>query len=183
MSADNTAQEDHSHESMIKTPQQLLTVTVLAFVVPVVFLILMAQFVINSYKSESGAQVSAETVAARIKPVAEVNVASGDAGAGGARSGEDIVKNVCSACHGTGAAGAPKIGDKSAWGPRIAHGLKELVATATKGKGAMPPKGGASDLSDFELTRAIIFMANQSGGSFKEPAQPASSAAAPAAKK
>jgi len=179
MSADDKAHADHSHESMIKTPQQLLTVTVLAFVVPVVFLILMAQFVITSYKSESSAQVSAETVAARIKPVAELNVASGDTGAGGARSGEDIVKNVCSACHGTGAAGAPKIGDKGAWGPRIAKGLNGLLATATKGKGAMPPKGGASDLSDFELTRAIIFMTNQSGGSFKEPAAPA----APAAKK
>ena len=113
---------------------------------------------------------------ARIKPVAEITVAA--AGAEGAvRTGEEIVKAVCSACHATGAAGAPKIGDKGAWGPRLAAGLNGLLQSATKGKGAMPPKGGATDLSDYELARAIVYMANQSGGSLKEPPAPKAAAA------
>jgi len=115
-----------------------------------------------------------ESVAARLQPVGKVEV-SAPAAAPGARSGEDIFKSVCSACHQTGVANAPKVGDKAAWGPRIATGLNTLVAVATKGKGAMPPKGGAADLTPEELTRAIVFMANQSGASFKEPAaEPAS---------
>jgi cytochrome c5 len=67
-------------------------------------------------------------------------------------------------------ANAPKIGDRAAWGPRIKQGLQGMLAVATKGKGAMPPRGGDASLTDAELTRAIIFMANQSGGQFKEPA-------------
>jgi cytochrome c5 len=88
-----------------------------------------------------------------------------------------MVKQVCGACHLTGAAGAPKVGDKAAWGPRMKAGLDKLLAEAVKGitvKGAMvmPPKGGASDASDFEVARAIVYMVNQSGGNFKEPAAP-----------
>ncbi|HQO29833.1 MAG TPA: c-type cytochrome, partial [Accumulibacter sp.] len=62
---------------------------------------------------------------------------------------------VCNACHGTGAAGAPKAGDKAAWAPRIAAGMPALLESATKGKNAMPPKGGAADLSDAELKAAV----------------------------
>ena len=119
-----------------------------------------------------------EAVAARLQPVGKVEV-SAPASAPGARSGEEIYKSVCTACHQTGVANAPKIGDKAAWGPRIATGLNNLVADAKKGKGAMPPKGGATDLSDAELTRAVVYMANQSGASFKDPA----AAQKPAAKK
>lgn len=119
-----------------------------------------------------------EAVAARIKPVAHVEFVSdgksgdakpGDAKPGEAKSGEDIVKATCSACHQTGAAGAPKIGDKAAWAPRLAQGLDGLVKSATAGKNAMPPKGGAT-VSELELTRAIVYMTNKSGASFKEPA-------------
>lgn len=113
-----------------------------------------------------------EAVAARIKPVAHVEFVSdgksGGEGKSGAaqRSGEDIVKATCSACHQTGAAGAPKIGDKAAWAPRLAQGLGGLVKSATAGKNAMPPKGGA-DVSEAELTRAIVYMTNKSGANFK----------------
>jgi cytochrome c5 len=70
-------------------------------------------------------------------------------------------------------ANAPKIGDKAAWAPRIKTGLNGMLAVAIKGKGAMPPRGGLPDVSDFELARAIVFMANQSGASLKEPVAPA----------
>lgn len=74
-----------------------------------------------------------------------------------AMSGEQVVSSVCSACHGSGVLGAPKIGDKAAWGPRLkeAGGVDGLVAVATKGKGSMPPRGGNPDLSNDELKAAI----------------------------
>src|SRR5262249_48746186 len=113
-----------------------------------------------------------ESVAARIQPVGRVEVGA-PAAAPGARSGEEIVKSVCGACHQTGVAGAPKIGDAARWGALAKERLPELIATAAKGtpKG-MPPRGGATDLTDIELARAIVYMANQSGQSLKEPAAP-----------
>ena len=165
MSANETAHE--SHESFIKTPQQLIVVGVLAFVVPVVLIIMLAQFVISA---RQGDPATTEAVMERIKPIASVNVSA--AGAGGFREGEEIVKSTCFACHGTGAAGSPKLGDKAAWAKRIGQGLNGLVATAIKGKGGMPPKGGSTDLSDYEITRAVVYLANQGGASFKEPPPP-----------
>ena len=69
----------------------------------------------------------------------------------------------------SGAAGAPKAGDKGAWGPRLGAGLDGLAKSAAAGKGAMPPKGGAADLTDDELKRAVAFLANKAGASFKAP--------------
>ncbi len=113
-----------------------------------------------------------EAANVRIQPVAKVKLAGAQAGSGataGGRSGEELYKAVCGACHETGVAGSPKTGDKAAWAPRIGVGLDVLVKTAKAGKNAMPPKGG-SDASDEELARAIVFMANKSGANFKEPA-------------
>ena len=108
-----------------------------------------------------------ETIA-RIKPVAEeVKTVEGAANVG-ARTGAQIVEAACVACHMTGAAGAPKIGDNAAWGPRIGKGLSALLKSAIAGKNAMPPRGG-SDATDTELARAIAYMTGKSGGSFKEP--------------
>jgi len=121
---------------------------------------------------------SDDAVAARIQPVARVQLAaSAPKAAAGDRSGDAIYKTYCAACHDTGAAGAPKLGDKAAWAPRIGVGLDVLVKTAKAGKNAMPPKGG-SDATDEELTRAVVFMTNRSGASFNEPtvgAKPAAS--------
>ena len=108
-----------------------------------------------------------EGVEARIAPVAQQVEAVVSAPAG-SRTGEQMVQAACFSCHGTGAAGAPKIGDKAAWGPRIAKGLDGLLKSAIAGKNAMLPRGG-SDATDAELARAIAFMANQSGASFKAP--------------
>ncbi len=103
---------------------------------------------------------------ARILPVAQVQLAAPAAAAAKDRSGEELYKTACLACHDSGAAGAPKTGDKAAWAPRIKLGLDGLVKSATVGKNGMPPKGG-SDASEKELTRAIVHMVNQSGASFK----------------
>ncbi|MDW9240549.1 cytochrome C oxidase, cbb3-type, subunit III family protein [Burkholderia thailandensis] len=82
-------------------------------------------------------------------------------------------------CHGTGAAGAPKFGDAAAWAPRIAAGYDEVLRIALTGKGAMPPRGGTNpdDYSDYEFARAVVYMANQGGAKFAEPAQPGANAA------
>jgi cytochrome c5 len=160
-----------SHSTFIKTPQQLILVVVLAFVVPIIGIVLLVQLVTSQPSAEPNA-MTPEAVAKRLQPVGRVEF-GGDGGGGGAagsRSGEDVVKAVCSTCHQAGVAGAPKIGDRAQWGPRIKQGLQTMVATALKGKGAMPPKGGNPSLSDDEVARGVVFMANQSGASFKEPA-------------
>jgi len=111
-----------------------------------------------------------EAANSRIAPVARVEIAAAAAGAAaGNRSGEQIYKAACAACHDSGVANAPKLGDKAAWAPRIALGLDGLLKSAIAGKNAMPPKGG-SDANETELARTIVYMANKSGASFKEPA-------------
>jgi cytochrome c5 len=173
---------EHAHSSPIKTPTQLVVVTVLAFVIPVVGLILLAQFVISGYRAAQTA-ADPDTVARRIQPVARVEFADA-APAGGARaakSGEEVYKAVCATCHGTGVAGAWKFGDKAAWSPHLKEGLETLAKNAINGIRAMPPRGGNPDLSDLEVTRAVVYMGNAAGANFKEPAAPAAKPAAAAA--
>jgi cytochrome c5 len=166
---------EKSDQSLIKTPKQLFVVVVLGFVVPVLLVALVAYLVVTGSKTAGDNQsaLDASAVAARIKPVAEVAIAESGAGAAkAAQTSEQVVQQYCAACHATGAAGAPKIGDKGAWAKGIGSGLDQMLKTAIAGKGAMPPRGGATDLSDDELAGAIVHMANQSGGKLKEPAAP-----------
>ena len=162
--------EHDQHSSFIKTPQQLIAVILLSFLVPVIGIILLTQLVTSAPSADPNA-LTAEAVAARIQPVAKVEFGAPSA-APGARTGESIVKAVCSTCHQTGVANAPKIGDKNAWAPHLKEGLQGMVATALKGKGAMPPRGGDATLTDDEVARAVVYMANQAGAKFKEPAAP-----------
>ena len=85
------------------------------------------------------------------------------------RSGKEVVESLCISCHGTGAGGAPKIGDKKAWSARAAKGLTGLSQNALKGIRQMPPHGGNPSLTDTEIERAITYMVNQSGGHWTEP--------------
>ena len=167
-----SATDSHEHETPIKTPQQLIVVIVLSFVVPVIAILLIAQLVLGGMQGGSDSSSAQEALVQRIKPVAEVAISEGGGAASGPRTGDQIVKAACAACHTTGAANAPKIGDNVAWGKLIGRGLNDLLASSIKGKGAMPAKGGVADITDFELARAIVTMANQSGGSLKEPAAP-----------
>lgn len=79
------------------------------------------------------------------------------------RSGGDIVKAQCSRCHAAGVAGAPRIGDKPAWVPRLNRGVDSLVGIAIRGHGGMPPRGGRADLTDAELRSALLYMFDPSG--------------------
>jgi len=80
------------------------------------------------------------------------------------RGGQQIVEAKCVSCHGTGVGGAPKIGDRSAWTPRVSKGLDTVVASAIHGHGAMPPRGGMADLTDVEIRAAVLYMFNAGTG-------------------
>ncbi|MBN8464089.1 MAG: cytochrome c5 family protein [Rhodocyclaceae bacterium] len=124
----------------------------------VVAIILTAIVVPFSLKGERSAadSGSADQADSRIQPVARFELAkAAPAAAAGPKDGATIVNTVCGACHGTGVAGAPKTGDKAAWAPRIAQGNDTLYKNAISGKNAMPPKGGAADLSDAEIKGAV----------------------------
>lgn len=108
-----------------------------------------------------------------IKPVGQVYVAgesepepaavTADAGAAAEpKSGEEIYNGSCMACHATGAAGAPKVGDTAAWAPRIAQGSDKLLANAINGLNAMPPKGLCMACSEADLQAAVDYMVSQS---------------------
>lgn len=75
-----------------------------------------------------------------------------------AADGKAVYDKTCVACHASGVANAPKFGDKAAWAPRIATGRDALVASVTKGKGAMPPKAGAANLSDDDIKAAVDYL-------------------------
>jgi cytochrome c5 len=163
------AHDDHS--TFIKTPQQLIVVVLAAFLVPIIGIIMLVQLVVSRPGADPAA-LTPEKIAERIRPVSGIEMGA-PAAAPGARSGEAIVKATCSACHATGVQKAPKIGDKNDWAPYIKTGMSAMVQTALKGKGAMPAKGGDTSLTEQEVTRAVVFMANSAGANFKEPAAPA----------
>ncbi len=106
----------------------------------------------------AAAPAKSETAAAESAAPATL----GTTAASPARSGEDVFNSSCSACHSTGAAGAPKVGDKEAWAPRIATGMDTMLEVAIKGKNAMPPRGTCGNCSDDELKDAIEHMVSKS---------------------
>lgn len=155
------------HSSPIKTPKQLIITVIIGFAVPIAIAVLASQFATTG---RTGADASGEKTATLIQPVARVVLGAAGGVAKADKTGEQVYQAACIACHGSGAAGAPKTGDSAAWAPRLGAGLDGLTKSAVAGKGAMPPRGGNPDISDLELARAIVFMANQSGAKFKEPA-------------
>ena len=176
------------HGVPIKTPGQLIAAIIAGFAIPIVVIVLLAVYVNNTTRTGAGTDsLSDAAVAARIAPVAQVDIR--DANAPRVyKTGEQVFKAVCTTCHTAGVAGAPKFGNAGDWAPRIAEGYDTLLHNALTGKGAMPARGGTSpdDYSDFEIARAVVYMANDGGAKFAEPAQPApgaatgASAAAPA---
>jgi cytochrome c5 len=87
----------------------------------------------------------------------------------GARTGKDVVDAICADCHAIGLDGAPKIGDPDAWSSRASQGLSSLTLHALEGIRKMPAHGGHPELTDLEITRAVTYMVNQSGGNWVEP--------------
>ena len=173
--------EHDQHSSPIKSPKQLIIIVLLSFAIPIALIGLLSQLMTSG--SQSGHE-SEDAIIARIKPVGTIVMAEAT-GPKGNLTGEQVFGQVCKACHETGIAGAPKAGDKAAWGPRIAQGEKVLLQHALAGfqgkAGVMPAKGGNTDLTDDEVHRAVVYMADLAGAGWKEPAPTAAPAAAAAA--
>jgi cytochrome c5 len=167
---------EEGHDTPIKTPKQLITVIVLSFLVPIFAIVLLVKNVGTETRDGAGSEaMSAEAVAERLQPVGKVLL---KLEGGPAKTGEEVFKAQCTACHTAGLAGAPKLGDAAAWGPRNAQGFETLWTSALKGKNAMAAQGGG-DFSDYEIGRAVTYMANAGGAKFEEPKAPAAAASAP----
>ena len=173
----------HNEQSFIRTPKQLIAVVAGFFLVIVIGIILLVSFVTTDKLEGAGTQsLGEEAVAARLRPVAEEGFTLVDANAPKVlQAGDAVYTAVCAACHSAGVAGAPKVGAAGDWTARLPQGYDTLVKHAIEGIRAMPAKGGNPDLDNLEVERAVVYMANQSGAKFKEPAAPAVQAAAPAA--
>jgi cytochrome c5 len=169
----------NEQQAFIRTPKQLITAVAGFFLIIVLGIILLVVLVTNKPLGGAGSESqSAEAVAARVRPVAEEGFTLKDANAPKVlQSGQAVYTAVCSACHATGAAGAPKAGDSGAWSARIAQGFDTLVQHAVNGIRAMPAKGGNPDLDNIEVARAVAYMADMAGAKFKEPEAPAAPAA------
>ena len=175
--SDATHSAADSHEGLIRTPKQLVVVLVASFVLPVVIIIMLINFVAWDSKPGAGSDgLGAEAVARRIQPVG-VSDYKDVSDVKSMKTGEQVFQAQCTACHTSGAVGAPKLGDEAAWAPRVKTGYDALIASALKGKGNMPPQGGG-DATDFEIGRAVVFMANKSGAKLDEPKAPAPAASA-----
>jgi cytochrome c5 len=179
---------EEAHTGPIKTPKQLLIAVLFSFLIPVFVIIALVAYV-SSENKPAGSQevekyvlggVTAQDlergVSERIRKVGTVEIRDANRPLA---TGETVFKAQCAACHTTGAAGAPKLGDAASWANRIKSGFDALVQSALKGKGAMPAQAGG-DFGDVEVARAVAYMANAAGAKFAEPAAPATPAAAAA---
>ncbi|MDO8457545.1 MAG: c-type cytochrome [Burkholderiaceae bacterium] len=189
-------QHEEDHTGPVKNPKQLLQMVFFSFVIPIFLIIGLVYYVVSDAKpagvkgSEDAGQISlgglsnddqAKGVAQRIQKVGSIEIRDANRTL---KTGEEVFKAQCTACHTAGVAGAPKLGDAAAWGARIATGYEALLNSALKGKNAMGAQGGG-DFEDLEIGRAVVYMANAGGGKLAEPAKPAAveaTAAAPAAK-
>ncbi len=176
------AQHPHepNPEGPIRTPKQLVGAVVASFLVPIVVIIMLANFVNFGGKTGAGSDgMTADAVGKRIQPVGSIEIKDA-ANPGVLKTGEQVFQAQCSACHAAGLAGAPKLGDEAAWAARIKTGYDALLNSALKGKNAMGAQGGG-DYNDVEIGRAVVYMSNKVGAKFDEPKEPAAAASAPEA--
>ena len=164
---------DEDHTGPIKNPKQLLIAVFFSFVVPIIAIIGLVYYVVSDNKPAAGTVNMEKSIAQRLQKVGSVEIRDANRELKG---GEDVYKGQCAACHAAGLAGAPKLGDAVAWGPRLNTGYETLLTSALKGKGAMGAQTGG-DYEDLEIARAVVYMSNSAGAKFEAPK---SAAAAPA---
>ncbi|MEO7107572.1 MAG: c-type cytochrome [Rhodoferax sp.] len=174
MSNDNNATvHNDDHTGPIKTPKQLLMAVLYSFVLPIFLIIGLVHYVTSSNKPLAGSVNLEQSTLARIQKVGTVEIKDANREM---KTGEAVFKAQCTTCHLTGLAGSPKFGDAAAWAPRIKTGFESLLHSALGGKGAMGAQGGG-DFDDFEVARAVVYMANAGGAKFPEPTKAATPAA------
>ncbi len=167
------AANEEDHTGPVKNPKQLLMAVFFSFIVPIFIIIGLVYYVTADNKPAAGAANLEKALAARIQKVGTIEIRDANRVL---KLGEEVFKVQCAACHVAGVAGAPKVGDAAAWAPRIATGYEALLNSALKGKGAMGAQGGG-DFETLEIGRAVVHMANASGGKLDEPKAPEAAAA------
>lgn len=149
----------------LKSPHNIVVMGVLLFIA-----IMLGEVVFPRMGTDSGAEMQADPmtdIAMRLQPVVVLSdmasnpMSAGAEGVAAAQSPDKMYASACQACHMTGAAGAPKMGDVAAWAGRIGKGLDTLVSNAIGGIGAMPARGG-SQLDDDQIRAAVEYMLDQS---------------------
>jgi cytochrome c5 len=173
-----------SHAKMAQaTPQEIIISIVAGLLAPLLAIFLIIQLVLGiqqDHKPDTSGEAAQKAMLSRIKPVAQL--AALDANAPKVeKSGQEVYDAVCTSCHAAGALGAPKFNNKGDWAGRLGQGYDTLVTHAIEGIRQMPARGGDGDLSDLEVARAVAYLANSSGASFKTPEPEPAEAAAPAA--
>ena len=151
------------------SPIMILAAAVGVFAAPVIAIILIVQLVLSiqaGHVDKDDPRMADAVVKERIKPFGEVKAIDPNAPRV-EKTGEAVYTESCASCHGSGALGAPKFGNKGDWAKRNGQGFDTLVKNATNGIRAMPPRGGNPDLSDIEMSRVVAYMANSGGASFK----------------
>ena len=159
MSDAHTTHDDHDgpHEGPIKTPKQLILAVLFAFIVPIIVIVLLVEYVNSSQRPAAGSKgLSPEAVAARIAPVGKVEIKDAS-DLSTLKTGEQVFAAQCTTCHTAGLVGAPKVGDAGAWAPRIKTGTVDRISLSTglnrgerrgafgAGRGAgPPPRSGGS---------------------------------------
>ena len=187
-----STQHEEDHTGPVKTPKQMLQLVFFSFVLPIFMIIGLVYYVVNDAKP-AGISATADksqmalggltdtertkALEGRLQKVGSIEIRDANRAL---KSGEEVFKAQCTACHTAGVAGAPKLGDAGAWGARIATGYAALLTSALKGKGAMGAQGGG-DFEDAEIGRAVVYMANASGGKLTEPKAPVAAGAEVAA--
>ncbi len=156
---------EEAHTGPVKTPKQFLALVVLSFMLPVLVIIGLVYYINADHKPALGASNSEEATAARIQKVGTVQIKDANQPL---KSGDAVYAAQCAACHTSGAAGAPKLGDAAAWSPRIKTGYPALLNSALKGKNAMAAQAGGEH-GDVEIGRAVVYMANAAGAKFADP--------------
>jgi cytochrome c5 len=182
-----STQHEEDHTGPVKTPKQFAQMAFFSFVIPIFMIIGLVYYVVSDAKPAGDLNDKSKTtfsglsdadrargVAARIQKVGAVEIKDANRAL---KTGEEVFKAQCSACHTAGVAGAPKFGDAGAWGARIGAGYEALLNSALKGKGAMGAQGGG-DFEDTEIGRAVVYMANAGGAKFAEPKAPVAPVAA-----
>ncbi|MDP2266402.1 MAG: c-type cytochrome [Thiobacillus sp.] len=162
------------------TPQEVIISVVAGLLAPLLAIFLIVQLVLGiqqEHKPDTTGEAAQKATLARIKPVAQL--AALDANTPKVeKSGQEVYDAVCASCHTPGALGAPRFDNKGDWTGRLGQGYDTLIKHAIEGIRQMPARGGDGDLSDTEVARAVAYMANSAGASFKAPE---AEAAAPAA--
>jgi len=158
------------HLEMKKTtPQEFLLALVGGLFAPLIAIILIIVYIMGiqgSHVSAGSSEAEDREVRERIQPFGVAMVIDPNAPKI-ERSGEQVYNEVCASCHASGALGSPKFKDAAAWGKRIAQGYDTLLTHAIKGINKMPARGGDPDLTDLEVARGVVYMANAAGARFE----------------